>query len=112
MKILVTLRGEFVFDVSALDVISNAFSVSSDGYGNDAKYFISDQTPEIVLIRDEQIITSDKETVAALRKKVEALESQKSAEWLKAYEAGNKIKEMQKEMDAIKALCPHGKEEE
>lgn len=108
MKLKVNFRGEVILDMSAMGFLDKVLVVSREsGYGKDAKYTPADDPFDMEVINESQIITSEEETLELLKKKAKELETQKSAEWLKAYNAQQKVDALTKELAAIKSVCPH-----
>ena len=107
MKVAINLCGHYVFNFFGLSVFANAIRVEKEGYGVDAKYIPKPETLDIEMIQDSQVVMSEEETAAILRKKLEKAESDKSSQWLKAYNAENENKKLKEEMEKLKALCPH-----
>ena len=113
MKVKIYFSGDVVYDMEKVDVILSGIAIErQDGYGDDAVYLPKLFKPQIELIREEQIITEEKETISVLKKKLDEAKKEKEKEWLKAYNAENKTKELSKELEILKGVCPHKENEE
>jgi hypothetical protein len=111
MKVIVDFKGIVVFDVDSINAVENIMMVEQNGYGSDATYLPKEDKPAFTLIEDKQLILSEQDTVAELRKKLAKTEELKSAEWWNAYNANNELKKLKVEVEALRSVCPHPKAE-
>jgi len=107
IKVQFGYGADVIFPLECLPLIEKALFVKGEGYGKEARYIPSGDTPTIEMIQDNQIVLSEVETIEIFKKKAEALEKEKSAEWLKAYNAQKKVDELTKELSILKGVCPH-----
>lgn len=108
MKVKIYFSGEVVYDISLLDTILSGLSVErQSGYGDDAIYLPKEFKPQIEIIRENQIVMEERETIEVLQKKLKEVEKEKSDQWSKAYNAENEKKKLQEEIAILKGVCPH-----
>lgn len=107
MKVIVRFGNYVAYDVSCLDILAKGIPVESDGYGSDAKYLPKKDTLEFDIIHDHQLVTEEKDTIEALRKKLAEKEKTLSDQYNKVYSADNRAKELEKELAVLRGVCPH-----
>jgi hypothetical protein len=111
MKLLVNMNHSVVIDIKHLDIITEMLCVKREGYGKDATYLPTGEVPEIEMIADSQLITGKEQTEAELRRLLKRTEDEKSAQWLKMYNAEQETAKLKKEVETLRSVCPHQEEE-
>lgn len=115
MKVLAHLYGDYVFSGDIGEIartLSSAVYVESEYKDSQYKYFPKDNTPvQMSIIDDSQFVQEEQETIEHLKKKLERKEKESSENWTKQYNAEQKIKSLETELNALRDVCPHKTEE-
>jgi len=113
MKMKVYFSGEVIYDMDKIDAVLSGVAVDNKGgYGDEAIYLPKEFRPSLEVIRDDQLVVEEKETIEVLKKKLRDTEKEKSDEWLKAYNSNKENEKLKEELSGLKKLCPHKEENE
>lgn len=112
MKVVVFFNGHVVYDVEDLTTIIKGITVDEKGYGSTAKYMPDGRNMMFSLIRDDQLVTEEKESIAMLREAIKNKDEYSNAQRSKAYKAEQENAELKKKIEILEKLCPHTAEEE
>lgn len=107
MKVLVKFNNPVITDMENLDLIAKMVLVNQDGYGKEATYIPTENTPEIEIIKDSQFKVKEEDTIAELKRRLEKTEQEKSNHWRQMYNAQQENEKLKKELETAKGLFPH-----
>ena len=105
------LYGEHVFvgELSeGMEFLEKLVPVEKDGYGRDAKYIPNEKKGEIefTFIHEDQLIVKEEDKMEVLKTKLARAEEQYNKSNTDRYTAQNKVKELEKELEILRSVCP------
>jgi hypothetical protein len=105
------LYGDYIFDgkmSEAIEFADKLISVKSQGWGKEATFVANeDDKVDFELINKSQFATAEDDIVRFNKKAVEEAEKAASEERSKRWEQDKKVKELEKELETLRSVCPH-----